>query len=45
MDSRKYHICRDCGHLRISHKYISKQSNDHHCYICSCTRFFGYDND
>lgn len=43
MDSRKYHICRNCGHLRLSHKFEAYKTPDHHCFICECKKFFGYD--
>ena len=45
MDSRKYHICRNCSHLRISHKFLSNQKDDHHCFICSCSQFVWFDNN
>lgn len=43
MDSRKYHICRSCGHLRLSHRFDAHRPDDHHCFICVCKNFFGYD--
>jgi hypothetical protein len=44
MNSNNYHVCKSCGHLKILHKFIQGQNNDHHCRLCSCDKFIDYSN-
>ncbi len=44
LTSRNYHICRNCGHLKISNKHLSNQNHDHPCYLCQCSKFLDYTN-
>lgn len=35
----KINPCKTCGHRGTEHKFLSNESNNHPCYLCSCSEY------